>query len=53
MAANKTQAHVLYPELSYTVNGVLFEVHNELGPYAREKQYSDCFERKLKAKKLR
>jgi GxxExxY protein len=53
MAANKTQSHVLHPELSYDINGMLFAVHNELGPYAREKQYSDGFENKLKARKLR
>lgn len=52
MIANKTQKHVLHPELSYDINGALFAVHNELGPYAREKQYGDCFENKLKARGL-
>ncbi|MEK7200791.1 MAG: GxxExxY protein [Patescibacteria group bacterium] len=39
---------VIYPELSYSVNGILFEVKKELGQYAREKQYGDLIEKKLK-----
>ena len=39
---------VIFPELSYTVNGILFSVHNELGRFAREKQYGDLLENKLK-----
>ena len=29
---------LIYPELSYKINGILFSTHNELGQYAREKQ---------------
>ena len=43
---------VIYPELSYIITGVLFSVHNELGPYAREKQYGDLVEHKLKEIRL-
>ena len=43
---------LIYPELSYTLNGILFSVHNEIGQYAREKQYSDAIEVKLKEKSL-
>ena len=44
---------LIYPELSYRINGILFEVHNELGRYCKEKQYRDCLEQKLKNNGLR
>lgn len=43
---------VIYPELSYAINGVLFEVKKELGQFAREKQYGDMIEKKLKEKNI-
>ncbi len=51
MHANDTNStnKLIYPELCYIVNGVCFEVHNELGRYAREKQYGDLLEKKLLA----
>ncbi len=49
MATNTRNADkVLHPDLSYTIVGLCFEVHNELGQYAREKQYADLLEEKLK-----
>ena len=39
-----TSEKVIYPELSYRITGVLFEVHNTLGRFAREKQYCDLLE---------
>ena len=42
---------LIYPELSYKINGILFSTHNELGQYAREKQYGDVVERLLKRAK--
>ena len=39
---------IIYKELSYRITGILFEVHNELGRYCREKQYGDVFETLLR-----
>lgn len=36
-----------FGELTYKINGMLFAVQNELGRFAREKQYADLFEKKL------
>ncbi|MFA5651765.1 MAG: GxxExxY protein [Candidatus Paceibacterota bacterium] len=52
MQNKKVGEKVIFPELSYIVNGILFSVHNELGRFAREKQYSDLLEGKLKEIKL-
>lgn len=41
-------AELIYPELSFKVVGLSFVVHNELGVYAKEKQYAGLLEEKLK-----
>lgn len=49
----KKNIEVLYPELSHTISGICFEVHNKLGRFCREKQYSDELERKLVEKNIK
>jgi len=43
---------IIYPELSYKINGVFFEIHNKLGRFCNEKQYNDAIEILLKQNKL-
>ena len=42
------KTELFYPELSYTIVGVLYATQNQLGCFAREKQYSDEVARRLK-----
>lgn len=48
----KTDIEVLYPELSYAINGACFNVHNELGRFCREIQYADELEREFSKRKI-
>lgn len=53
MSTNPTyQGKLVYPELSYNITGICFQVHNELGRFAREKQYADLLEIKLREKQV-
>jgi GxxExxY protein len=38
---------IIYKELSYKINGLLFKVHKDLGCYRNEKQFADYFEKLL------
>lgn len=44
---------LIYPKLSFQIVGVLFKVHNELGRYHNEKQYSDLIEKLLRDVKIK
>jgi GxxExxY protein len=39
---------IIHKEFSYQINGLLFEIHNKLGRFCREKQYGDALEKALK-----
>lgn len=47
------QSNVLYPELSYAINGLCFTIHNKLGRFRNERQYADALEEKLKDSSLK
>lgn len=51
MNTNNTNK-IIYPELSYLLTGVCFDIHNNLGRFSREKQYCDALETKLKESKI-
>jgi len=44
---------VLYPELSYDINGVLFTTRKELGIFCNEKQYCDYIETLFKERGIK
>ncbi len=46
------ESEIIYKELSYIINGLLFQVHNDLGRYCNEKQVCDKIEFYLKTNKL-
>ena len=48
----RMQNKVLYPELSCILNGLCFEVHNKLGRFRNEKQYSGALEKMLQERKI-
>ena len=57
MHANNTNSgvkgnKVIHPELSYLITGICFDVHNDLGRFAREKQYGNFLEEKLVSLKI-
>lgn len=38
---------IIHKDLSYKINGLLFDVHRKLGHFRNEKQYGDYFEKLL------
>jgi PD-(D/E)XK nuclease superfamily len=50
--ANAGNSQLIYGDLSYVITGILMSVHNEVGQYAKEKQYGDVVERIFKEKGL-
>ena len=40
--------NLIYESLTYLINGICFEAHNQLGRYSREKQYCDYIEKRFK-----
>ena len=53
MTTNNTAKKILHPKLSYEVVGLCFDVHRELGRFAREKQYADLLEERFKEAELK
>lgn len=51
MVTNDTNK-IIYKDLSYRINGILFSVHNKLGRFAREIQYGDFIEHELINEKI-
>lgn len=43
---------LIFPELSYKLTGIFFEIHNRLGRYCRERQYTDALEEILRDTKI-
>lgn len=39
---------VIFPELSYKICGLCFEIHNKIGQFRSEKSYADALEEVLK-----
>lgn len=44
MGTNDTNQKIIYKELCYRLYGLLFELHNTLGRYCRERQYGDALQ---------
>ncbi|MEK9180834.1 MAG: GxxExxY protein, partial [Patescibacteria group bacterium] len=45
----QNESKIIQKELSYKLNGLFWKIQQELGRFARERQYADLLENKLKA----
>lgn len=50
---NINKDKILHKDLCYEINGICFQVHNNLGRFCKEKQYCDELEKLLKLSKLK
>jgi len=48
----KEKSKIVYPDLSYKLTGLFYKVHNKLGRFCREKQYSNEFEKILQKQEI-
>lgn len=48
----RISSKIIYPELSYKLNGIFFQAHRKLGRFCNEKQYSDLIEKLLRENRL-
>ena len=53
MSVVKNKKILIYPELSYKISGLLFDLYNELGYGYQEKYYQRAFELLLKEKQIK
>ena len=49
---NKMSDSLIHPKLSYITCGIGFDVHNQLGRFKSEQQYTDAYEQALKDKNV-
>lgn len=45
--------NLIFPELSYKITGILFQVHNNLGRYCKEKQYQDAIQELFEQERIK
>ena len=42
--SNESVGTIVFPQLSYQLTGIFYDIHNKLGRHLLEKQYADAFE---------